>query len=209
MKPPNVLGTFFEKSLFSPLFGALWLLFDLQMGQADVIFHGENAHNDYREEADYDGDLDVEIAPKADLIDDAADDAGHGVDFLAEDKRDFIDEHVTHHATGGSGNAAHDDGHPERLAHEERLLNAGNGEQGEAEGVEDKPGVVEAYETATEDDGGEEGEGCADEIDGIGHPERCEAEHHIAERAAANGSGQTYDIAPEPVELFGGGKAGA
>lgn len=64
-----------------------------------MIFHGENAHNDYREEADNDGDLDVEIAPKADLIDDAANDAGHGVDLLAEDKGDFIDEHVTHDAT--------------------------------------------------------------------------------------------------------------
>ena len=52
-------------------------------------------------------------------------------------------------------------------------------------------------------------EGCTDEVDGIGHPERCEAEHHIAERAAADGSGQTYDIASKPVELFGGGKAGA
>ena len=122
------------------------------MGQADVVFHGQHPHHDHADEAGNDGYLDAQAAPHAELIDQSADDAGNGVDFFSEDERHLVDEHIAHHSTGSSRNASHHDGHPEGLPHEERLLYAGNGEQGQSESVENEPRVIESHQPFAEDD---------------------------------------------------------
>ena len=179
------------------------------MGQADVVFHGQHPHHDHADEAGNDGYLDAQAAPHAELIDQSADDAGNGVDLFSEDEGYLVDEHVAHHSTGSSRYASHHDGHPEGLPHEERLLYAGNGEQGQSEGIEDEPRVIESHQPFAEDDGDDEGKGRTYQIDGIGHPERSEPQHDIAECAAADGCSQSHYIAAKPVELFGGSQTGA
>jgi hypothetical protein len=130
LKSPNLLGTFFEKSDISLFFELLPLLFHLQMRQTDVVFHGQHPDNDHTQETGNNRYLNAQIAPDAKLIYDTANDTGYGVNLLAENEWHLIDEHITHHTAGSTRYATHHDCHPERLAHEERLLNAGYGEQG-------------------------------------------------------------------------------
>lgn len=179
------------------------------MRQTDVVFHGQHPDNDHTQETGNNRYLNAQIAPDAKLIYDTANDTGYSVNLLAENEWHLIDEHITHHTAGSTRYATHHDCHPERLAHEERLLYAGYGEQGEAESIEDEPRVIESNQPFAEDDGDDERKGCTDQIDGIGHPERSEPQHDIAECTATDSCSQSDYIATKPVELFGSSQAGA
>ena len=122
------------------------------MGQGDVVFHGEYPDDDDGKEGHDGGELIPKVEERSAYMEDnAARYAGHGIDFFSEDERHLVDEHVAHHTARGTSDTPHDDGHPERLSADERLLNAGNSEQAETESVEDEPGVVKPHKVFFED----------------------------------------------------------
>ena len=91
----------------------------------------------------------------------------------------------------------------------QRLVDTGHGEDGEADGVKEKPRVVLSCDARLEDDDPYQGDGGADEIDGVGHPEGGDAQQDIAHRTAAYGCGESDDVGTKPVKVFAGSEAGA
>lgn len=138
-------------------------------------------------------------------IEQATGDARHSIDFFLEDDGDVVEEHIANDAASGSRDGAHDDSHPEGVVHIECLLHAGNGEEGESEGVEDKPRVVEALHVSAEDDDECLGYDGAENVDGVCHPEGGDTQQHIADGASADCHSDAADESAKPVELFGGG----
>ena len=60
----------------------------------------------------------------ADDINNAADNTGNGINILTENQRFLIDEHIADHTSGSTGNATHDNRHPERVAHIQGLFDS-------------------------------------------------------------------------------------
>lgn len=119
--------------------------FALEGGQVQPVFHGQKAHDDdgaAADEAGADGVEPEEVIAHA--VDHATDDAGQGVDLFAEDKGHFVDKDIAKHAAGSSRNGSHDDSHPKWVFGRggEGLLDAGYGEEGQPDGVEEEPCVV-------------------------------------------------------------------
>ena len=83
--------------------------------------------------------------------------AGDGVDLLVEDDGLVVEQHIADNAASGARDAAHDDGHPKGLPHSKALLDAGDGEERQAEGVEDEPGVFQGFHPLAEEYDGEQG----------------------------------------------------
>ena len=104
----------------------------------------------------------------ADVVGYAANDAGQGIDFLAENQRFFVDEHVAQDTAAGAGNRSHDDGSPKWEVFTrgakgvDGLFDAGDGKQGQANGVEQKPGVVLPHQQFAEYDDPKQCNGRAD-----------------------------------------------
>ena len=142
-------------------------------------------------------------------IDNTAQYTGHGIDFLVEDDRFVVEQHVADDTTRRTGNTAHDDSHPEGLAEGQALLYACNGEERQAQRVEDEPRILQRFHPFPQKSHGEQGHGGADQIDGRCHPEGCHAQHHVAYGTTADGHGYATDIAAKPVEVFGGSMADA
>ena len=176
-----------------------------ELGKGDVVAHGEEAHEADEEEREEGGEAGMGSGDHEEPIEQAAGNAGHRVDLFLEDERFFVEEYVAYDAACRSGDASHDDGDPDGMSAIERLLESGDGEEGESEGVEDEPGVVEALERTGEDDDEDLREGGADEVERRGHPERGDAEHQVADGAASDGYGHTTDEAAKPVEMLGCG----
>ena len=175
-----------------------------------MVLDGKEADNDDNDAAEEGVELGREAEEAvAAYIDDAAGDAGHGVDLLAKDEGHLVDEDVADDSACGPGDAAHGDGSPEGEAHLESLLDADDVEEGKANGVEDEPGVLLADEVLAEDDDPEEGDEAADDVDAVGEPEGTDAKHEVAYGAAADGCGHAYDEGSEPVETLGGCHADA
>lgn len=175
-----------------------------------MVLDGKEADNDDDDAAEEGVELGREAEEAvAAYIDDAAGDAGHGVDLLVKDEGHLVDEDVADDSACGPGDAAHGDGSPEGEAHLESLLDADDVEEGKADGVEDEPGVLLADEVLAEDDDPEEGDEAADDVDAVGEPEGTDAKHEVAYGAAADGCGHAYDEGSEPVETLGGCHADA
>ena len=77
---------------------------------------------------------------------------GHRVDFLMEDDRLVIQQHVADDTTRRTRDAAHDDGHPERLSEREALLDTGDGEQCQAKRIEHEPCILQGLHPLAEKD---------------------------------------------------------
>ena len=90
----------------------LFHLFPFEDGEAEVIFDGKDAYKEYAEATDYLGEHYIHPNPIAETVDEAADDAGEGIDLFAEDEGDFVDEDIAEDSTGCTGDGAHDDGYP-------------------------------------------------------------------------------------------------
>ena len=168
-----------------------------------MVAHGEEANEADEEEREEGGEAGMGSGDHEEPIEEAAGDAGHRVDLFLEDEGFLVEEDVTDDAARGAGDASHDDGDPDGVSAVEGLLEAGDGEEGEAERVEHEPGVVEALEGTGEDDDEDLREGGADEVEGRGHPEGRDAEHHVTNGAAANGYGNAAHETAKPVEMLG------
>ena len=111
----------------------------------ELVFHGQEARQHHRSTTDNTR-LDIVHAHLvAYKVEKTADDTGQCIDFLAEDEWHLVDEHIAEHTAARTGEGAHDDGGPEGEARRDGLLNARHGEQGQTDGVEEKPRVVLAH----------------------------------------------------------------
>lgn len=180
-----------------------------KFGERDVIAHGEETHEADEDEGDERGEPGVGTRDHQEPIEQTTGDAGHGIDFFLEDERFLVEQDVADDTACGARDAPHDDGHPEGMAAVDGLLKTGYGEEGKAEGVEHEPGVVETFQRTGEDDDEDLGQGCADKIEGRRHPKGGDAQHHVADGAAADGHSHTTNEASEPVEMLGCGVADA
>lgn len=127
--------------------------FALEGGQVQPVFYGQKAHDDDGAAADETGTDGVEPEEViAHAVDHATDDAGQRVDLFAEDKGHFVDKDIAKHTTRSSRDGPHDDSHPEGVFSRggEGLLDAGYGEEGQPDGVEEEPRVVLSHEQAPE-----------------------------------------------------------
>lgn len=110
-------------------------LFPTQFGQRDVIFHGQQTDEADGEEGGCHSDAHIHAEAKEEPIEQASGHTGHGIDLLAENDGHVVEQHIADDAAGGTGDAAHGDGHPEGMAEGKGLLKAGDGEKGKAERV--------------------------------------------------------------------------
>ena len=76
-------------------------------------------------------------------------------------------------------------------------------EEGQPHGVEDEPRALLADDFLAEQDDPQQGKPATDDINGVGHPKRRDAQHDIAQRAPADGGGHAHDVGAEPVEPLG------
>ena len=184
-------------------------LFSLQYGQGDVVLHRQETNDHDEQERGNGRQRHADVQTNHDPIEHSATDGSHGVNLLAEDNGYLIEQYVAQHSTCGTRDAAHNDGHPDGMPIVESLLQSGNGEQGEAQGVERKPRVVEAFQRSCEHDDDKLGHERAKNVHGRRHPERCGVEHDIAQRTAANSYRNAAYKATEPVVVPGSGMADA
>lgn len=63
-------------------------------------------------------------------ISNAAQDAGHCIDFLMKNHWFIVQKHIANHATSRSSNTTHDDCHPKSLSSIKTALDARNGKEG-------------------------------------------------------------------------------
>ncbi len=174
-----------------------------------MVFYGEEAHEHHRRATDETAGNAADAEVVADVVSQTADDAGKGVNFLAEDEWYLVDEYITQHAAAGTGDGAHDDGSPEGETCCEGAFDAGYGEEGKTDGVEEKPCVVLSHKQTSESNHPNEGDGGADEIERIVHPKGRLTEHDIAHRPATDGCGYADNVCAEKVETLGRSEADA
>ena len=81
----------------------------------------------------------------------------HGIDLFPENQRDFINEHVTYHTSGRTGNATHDDGYPERIPQSEAFSYTYHRKQRQTDAVENKKRIVQMNKVLSEKDNPQQG----------------------------------------------------
>ena len=136
-----------------------------EFGEGDVVAHGEEAHEADEEEREEGGEAGMGSGDHEEPIEESAGNAGHRIDLFLEDEGFLVEEDVADDAACRSRDASHDDGDPDGMSAIEGFLESGDGEEGESEGVEDEPRVVEALEGTGEDDDEDLREGGADEVE--------------------------------------------
>lgn len=170
-----------------------------------MVFHGEHTAGKDGDAASYGRNFRIDARQIAEPKDQSAYYACHSVYLFAEDKRDIVDEHIAEYAARSSCHAAHDNGDPEGIIQADGLFDAGYSEEGEAYGIENEPCTRLPDKLFAEYDDPKQGYGGDDEIDGIGHPKRTQAEQQVAKGSAAYGGSEANDVCAEPIELLGRG----
>ena len=84
-------------------------------------------------------------------IDQATQDARHGIDFFPKDHRRTVEQQVTDDTACRSRDAAHGDGYPKGVSADQRLLDAGYREQSQAKRIKEKPRIVQMTEQPGEE----------------------------------------------------------
>ena len=118
-----------------------------------MISHGEEADDAGDEETDNR----THLGRGADLyhqpIHHPPQHTGHRIDLLMEDDWLIIQQYIADDTTCRTRNAAHDDGHPERLSEREAFLDTCNGEQCQAKRIEHEPRILQRlHPLANKDD---------------------------------------------------------
>ncbi len=118
--------------------------------QADVIFYGEYACQKDARTAHYVCNNGVKFKIIANTEYDAANNAGHCINLLTEDKWYLVYKYVAYNSACGAGHCAHNYCNPQRVAKIERFLYADDGKKCEAYGVEKEECVIQSYKMFTE-----------------------------------------------------------
>ena len=109
------------KSIFFPL---LLSVVTRQYGQANLIFHSQNTGDEHGYSAYHLTAVRLHAGKFAKPIHRTAHHTRHRVNLLTEYERYLVDKDIAYHAARRSGNAAHDDGHPKRIAQRKALAHA-------------------------------------------------------------------------------------
>lgn len=129
--------------------------------------------------------------------------ACHGINLLTEDEGDFIDKDVADDTTRSTRDTPHDDSRPPGEAQLERLLNADDIEKGQADGVEDKPGILLTDKQPSKDDNPEKGDDATNDVNLVGKPEGSNAQHEVTDGPTTHGCSHAHDEGSKPVKTLG------
>ena len=135
---------------------------------------------------------------------------GDRVDVAAQHRWHLGGEHVAHHAAADAGEHAEQDGGQGSEVKVERLLRAGDGEQGEPSGVEHLHVLAHAPDPSAPDEGGESGEHGHDDVAPVADARRRVHTNDDVARDAAEvrgGKGEHQDA--EQVETLAHGEQAA
>ena len=168
-----------------------------------MVLHGEDAYCYDKEEGDDNRNGHIATKLYECPIRQSADDARHSVYLLLEDDGDVVQQHVADDTACRPRYGTHDYSHPEGVTAVECLLQAGYGEERQAERVEEEPRIVKTLQRSRKDDDEHLRHERTDEINRGSHPERRYAEHYIAQRTSTDSHGNATYEASEPVEALG------
>ena len=107
-----------------------------------MVLHGEDAYCYDKEEGDDNRNGHIATKLYECPISQSADDARHSVYLLLEDDRHVVQQHVADDTACRTRYGTHDYSHPEGVTTVKCLLQAGYGEERQAERVEDRKSVV-------------------------------------------------------------------
>lgn len=169
-----------ERVLFSVLMLSPFLFSDINLWQLNFVVPAYETDDDDEEECGYGNDDRGKSTAQHERIEAAAHDGGHGIDVFLENHRLDACQRVAYYTASNACYAAHHDSYPHRLTAVERLLQAGNGEKCQAEGVKEEPGSVHLVHQTAEYLNKHYGKEGAEEIHGTRHPEWRLSEHAVA-----------------------------
>ena len=115
-------------------------------GQAYLVLHRQDARQEDHHATYHLAHHVVQPHQRAKPVSQPAHYACHGVNLLAENERDFVDEHIAKHTARCTGHTTHDDSHPEGEAQRQAFTYAYHGEQRQTDGVEYKESIVKMNE---------------------------------------------------------------
>ena len=178
------------------------MVFALKDGQREVMSHGYVAREDDEKGGQY---LDEDVIhPELaeEHIDEPADEARHGVDVFAEDERHLVEADVAEEPAESAGDDAHHDRNPVAVAHHERPLDAHDGKEPEADGVEDEESRLHVDEVVAKEHHDQKGGKGDEDIRRCEEPKGGQPEHQVAYRPAADSRQQSHDEGAEEVDLL-------
>lgn len=144
----------------------------------------------------------VVAAERRNPIDEAAGQAGSGIDVLSKEKGHFVDEDVANYAAKGTGDHTHYHCHPHGIVGCKGFLYAYNHKESQTDRVEDEKGTVHAYKDFAEHSYDSEGDTGNSQIEPCLHPEGRDVEEEVAERSAPDGGDESDGIGSEQIEVF-------
>ena len=183
-------------------FFPFFFILTVECRQGDVITHCYEADYADGEEGEDDRQGQRQSEGEEHPVEQSACHTGHGIDLLVEDDRHVVQQHVADDAARHTGDAAHDDGHPEGMSEGDGLLDAGDGEECQSERVEDKPGIAQPPDPLARQNDKQQGERRTEDVHDVRHPERTHAEHGVTDGTAADGDGKAAYVASKPVEVL-------
>ena len=131
------------------------------------------------------------------------------INLATEDERDVVHQDIANDAATSSSHSSHRDCYPIGMPECKCLFEANHIEERKTDGIEDEPSIVVVDDVLAEHSYSQNGQGTTDEIAAIRHPKRIDAQHEVANRAAANSSCHTHNPSAEDVEMLGRGKTNA
>ena len=174
-----------------------------------MVANGNGTHDENDGDADDGADTSFDAEGIKREKGETAHHAGQGVDFLAENKGYFVDQHIAHHTAGCTGDRAHDQGDPPGMSQRECLFQTNDREDRQTDRVEDEPGDLFRDDLPPENPDGDEGDKRTDHIAGFREPERRHGEHDIADGPTTQCGDESDDIGAEKIEALDRGQSDA
>src|SRR5262249_17763616 len=174
------------------------------------VAHGEEADDEAHAGREPRREADRPRVGLRDDLDDGGDERRQRVDLLGEDDGDTIEQHVAQHAAADRGRGAEDDRGLDVGAVGERLVGPGDGEEAQAERVEEVDRVLEALDPGAGPDRHRRGQGGARQVPPVrdaGGRDGTEAK--VAHDAAAARRHVSGHVGAEQVESSLAGRGGA
>ncbi|MNZ45915.1 hypothetical protein D3C78_635820 [compost metagenome] len=142
-----------------------------------------------------------------------AEQRGGGVDFLAQDRRHAVEQHVAGDAAADCGGGAEEDRHLVVVAVGQRLVRAGDGEHAEAERVEQQHRVGQTLDQRAGPDRDQRGEHRGGQIAPVAQADRwggadAQVAHHAATDRGDEGDHHHAEQVEAPLQGCGGATDG-
>ncbi len=138
-----------------------------------------------------------------------AQNAGKGVNLLAENKGHLVDKRIAQDTPRRPRERAHDNGNPNRVIVGDALLNPDNGEKPQPDGVKNKERVVQADDILAKNNDKPQRRRRHHHVGHLLHPKRGDIQKEVANRTAPDCRHKAHNIRAEPVKPLGGCQADA